>query len=61
MKLVVLPKALGVSRLDDNDNAMLVSFPRKLTNQEMAYLHDVLAHRARIVTPNLINESRDTH
>lgn len=37
------PHCHGVSRLDDNDNAVLISFDRKLTDDELRILHDICA------------------
>jgi hypothetical protein len=34
------PKALGVSRMADNDRAILVSFSKMLTDDEMRDFHD---------------------
>lgn len=41
------PRALGVSRLADNANALLVSFERELSDDELRDLHDQLAGRSR--------------
>jgi hypothetical protein len=42
----MLPNALGVGRLRDNDKALLVHFARPLTDDELRLLHDLLARRA---------------
>lgn len=35
-------KAYGVSRLADNEQALLVSFSRRLTDDELRFLHEVI-------------------
>jgi len=41
-----LPKCWGVSRMADNEKAILVSFDRALTNNEMRLLDEILKGRA---------------
>lgn len=41
-----LPRVWGVSRMFDNEQALLVSLDRKPTNDEMRDIHDLLAGRA---------------
>ncbi len=37
-----LPKCWGVSRVADNEKAILISFSDVLTDAQMRYLHDVI-------------------
>jgi hypothetical protein len=39
-----LPRACGVSRMADNDKAVLISFERPLTDDELRQFHDALSH-----------------
>lgn len=36
------PKAMGVSRMSDNDRAILVSFTKSLSDDEMRDFHDYI-------------------
>lgn len=42
-----LPKCWGVSRMADNDKAILVSFERSLTDHELRVLDDLLKGRRK--------------
>lgn len=35
-----LPKAQGISRMSDNDHALLISFDKQLTDDEMRDFHE---------------------
>lgn len=37
------PRCHGVSRMADNDQAVLIGFDRKLTDDELRILHDICA------------------
>lgn len=41
-----LPKCWGISRVGDNEKAILVSFDRRLTDNELRYLDELLKGRA---------------
>lgn len=38
------PRLIGVGRVDDNDHTYLISFDKRLTNSELADIHDEI-HR----------------
>ncbi len=42
-------RVFGVSRMSDNDKAVLVSFNRKLTDEELRFFHEVCERSAPLM------------
>lgn len=60
-KLLSLPAAVGVGRMADNEKAVLVSFVRPLTDDELRKLHDVLRALSNAAPPSASGGQRHEH